>query len=107
MPRSVVRLIGSTGQVDGCERRAARLPYAGARRHRRVGPVTDGESAASLFRSADGQRYAECVPAGHTASLEAERDRADRLGTQDVPGPRVLGWRVNAEGAALVTSAVA
>lgn len=70
-------------------------------------PVTDGESAASLFRSADGQRYAECVPAGHTASLEAERDRADRLGTQDVPGPSVLGWRVNAEGAALVTSAVA
>ncbi|MEU6963251.1 APH(3'') family aminoglycoside O-phosphotransferase [Streptomyces chrestomyceticus] len=70
-------------------------------------PVTDGESAASVFRSADGKRYAKCVPAGHTASLETERDRADWLGTQDVPGPRVLDWRVNAAGAALVTSAVA
>ncbi|MFI2236031.1 phosphotransferase [Streptomyces chrestomyceticus] len=69
-------------------------------------PVTDGESAASVFRSADGKRYAKCVPAGHTASLETERDRADWLGTQDVPGPRVLDWRVNAAGAALVTSAV-
>ncbi|MFK8850651.1 APH(3'') family aminoglycoside O-phosphotransferase [Streptomyces sp. Ac-502] len=69
-------------------------------------PVTDGESAASVFRSADGKRYAKCVPAGQTASLETERDRADWLGTQDVPGPRVLDWRVSADGAALVTTTV-
>lgn len=70
-------------------------------------PVAEGESAAGVFRSADGSRYAKCVPADHVASLEAERDRADWLRTQGVPGPRVLDWRVDAAGAALVTSAVA
>lgn len=69
-------------------------------------PVTDGESEASVFRSADGSRYAKCVPAGHVASLEAERDRVDWLSTQGVPVPRVLDWRVSAAGAGLVTSAV-
>ncbi|MEV5597410.1 APH(3'') family aminoglycoside O-phosphotransferase [Streptomyces sp. NPDC052496] len=69
-------------------------------------PVTDGESEASVFRSADGKRYAKCVPAGRTASLEAERDRVDWLGRQEVPCPRVLDWRVTADGAAMVTTAV-
>ncbi|GFE13821.1 putative streptomycin phosphotransferase [Streptomyces glebosus] len=70
-------------------------------------PVTDGESEASVFRSEDGSRYAKCVPAEGVASLEAERDRVDWLSTQGVPGPRVLDWRVSADGAGLVTSTVA
>jgi streptomycin 3"-kinase len=69
-------------------------------------PVTDGESGADVFRSADGSRYAKCVPVDHVASLEAERDRVDWLSTQGVPGPRVLDWRVGADGACLVTSTV-
>ncbi|WP_030672632.1 APH(3'') family aminoglycoside O-phosphotransferase [Streptomyces rimosus] len=69
-------------------------------------PVADGESGAAVFRSADGSRYAKCVPADQAAALEAERDRVSWLGTQDVPGPRVLDWRVGAAGAGLVTSAV-
>ncbi|KIF69288.1 3'-kinase [Streptomyces sp. AcH 505] len=70
-------------------------------------PVTDGESGARVFRSPDGSRYAKCVAAEHVASLEAERNRVAWLGTQGVPCPRVLDWRVNANGAALLTSTVA
>ncbi|MFF5676367.1 APH(3'') family aminoglycoside O-phosphotransferase [Streptomyces hygroscopicus] len=70
-------------------------------------PVTEGESEASVFRSHDGSRYAKCVAADHVASLEAERDRVIWLSTQGVPGPRVLDWRVSANGAALLTSTVA
>ena len=69
-------------------------------------PVTGGESGAGVFRREDGSRYAKCVPAAHTASLEAERDRVGWLDAQGVPGPRVLDWRVTDEGACLVTSAV-
>ncbi|MFI9838872.1 APH(3'') family aminoglycoside O-phosphotransferase [Nonomuraea sp. NPDC051941] len=70
-------------------------------------PVTGGESGADVFRSEDGTRYAKCVPAGSVTSLEEERDRVEWLGTQGVPGPRVLDWRATADGACLVTSAVA
>ncbi|WP_221353820.1 APH(3'') family aminoglycoside O-phosphotransferase [Streptomyces beigongshangae] len=69
-------------------------------------PVTDGESGAVVLRSGDGSRYAKCVPAGHVAALEAERDRVDWLAAQDVPGPRVLDWHAGADGAVLVTDAV-
>ncbi|MET9297091.1 APH(3'') family aminoglycoside O-phosphotransferase [Streptomyces sp. NPDC003077] len=70
-------------------------------------PVTEGESEASVFRSADGTRYLKCVAVEHVAALEAERDRVDWLATQGVPGPRVLDWRVSDDaGAGLVTSAV-
>ncbi|KAA6224529.1 APH(3'') family aminoglycoside O-phosphotransferase [Streptomyces albofaciens JCM 4342] len=69
-------------------------------------PVTGGESGAAVFRSADGSRYAKCVPAGQAAALEAERDRVSWLAAQGIPGPRVLDWRVGAAGAGLVTSAV-
>ncbi|MBB5781385.1 APH(3'') family aminoglycoside O-phosphotransferase [Nonomuraea jabiensis] len=70
-------------------------------------PVTDGESGAAVFRSDDGTRYAKCVPADSVTALEEERARVEWLGTQGVPGPRVLDWRVTADGACLVTSAVA
>ncbi|MGW7694891.1 APH(3'') family aminoglycoside O-phosphotransferase [Streptomyces asiaticus] len=70
-------------------------------------PVTDGESGASVFRSADGSRYAKCIPAVALAELEAERDRVDWLSKQGVPGPKVLDWRADDTAAALVTSAVA
>ncbi|MEU6721909.1 APH(3'') family aminoglycoside O-phosphotransferase [Nonomuraea sp. NPDC046802] len=69
-------------------------------------PVTTGESGAAVFRSGDGSRYAKCVPAGHVAALEAERDRVEWLSAQGVPGPRVLDWRAGDAGACLVTSAV-
>ncbi|MFD3486044.1 APH(3'') family aminoglycoside O-phosphotransferase [Streptomyces sp. NPDC058665] len=69
-------------------------------------PVTDGESEASVFRSADGSRYAKCVPAPSAASLEEERDRVDWVSGQGIPGPRVLDWRVTADAACLVTSTV-
>jgi streptomycin 3"-kinase len=70
-------------------------------------PVTDGESGAAVFRSPDGSRYAKCVPARDTAALEGERDRVAWLHGQGVPGPRVLDWRTGADGACLLTSAVA
>lgn len=70
-------------------------------------PVTDGESGASVFRSADGSRYAKCVPAAAATSLEEERDRVGWLSERGVPGPRVLDWRVTPDAACLVTSAVA
>lgn len=69
-------------------------------------PVTAGESGASVFRSGDGSRYAKCVSAESVTMLEAERDRVDWFSGQAVPGSRVLDWRVGAQGAALVTSAV-
>ncbi|WP_328491557.1 APH(3'') family aminoglycoside O-phosphotransferase [Streptomyces sp. NBC_00414] len=69
-------------------------------------PVTAGESGAAVFRSADGTRYAKCVPAADAAELEAERDRGTWLSEQGVPGPRVLDWRSGDDGVCLVTSAV-
>ncbi|MFI2211600.1 APH(3'') family aminoglycoside O-phosphotransferase [Streptomyces sp. NPDC020141] len=69
-------------------------------------PVTAGESAAAVFRSADGARYAKCVSAEDTADLEAERDRVAWLGDRGVPGARVLDWHADGTGARLVTSAV-
>lgn len=69
-------------------------------------PVTTGESGASVFRSADGTRYAKCVPAADTAALRAERDRIVWLEGQDVPGPRVLDWSSGDAGSCLVSSAV-
>nr|WP_206442098.1 APH(3'') family aminoglycoside O-phosphotransferase [Streptomyces boncukensis] len=69
-------------------------------------PVTAGESGAAVFRSADGARYAKCVPAAEAAGLRAERDRVAWLDGQGVPGPRVLGWSAGDAGACLVTSAV-
>lgn len=70
-------------------------------------PVTGGESGDAVFRSADGTRYAKCVPAGRAASLEEERDRVHWLDTQGIPGPRVLDWHAGDAGACMVTSAVA
>ncbi|MFF0448889.1 APH(3'') family aminoglycoside O-phosphotransferase [Streptomyces sp. NPDC004609] len=69
-------------------------------------PVTSGESGARVFRSADGSRYAKCVSAPGTTSLEEERDRTDWLHGRGVPGPPVLDWRVSADAACLVTGAV-
>ncbi|MEE1740322.1 APH(3'') family aminoglycoside O-phosphotransferase [Streptomyces sp. BE147] len=69
-------------------------------------PVAAGESDAAVFRSADGSRFAKCVPADRATPLEEERDRVAWLSRQGVPGPRVLDWRVTADGARLVTSAV-
>ncbi|MFJ3880712.1 APH(3'') family aminoglycoside O-phosphotransferase [Streptomyces sp. NPDC090077] len=69
-------------------------------------PVTTGESGAFVFRSADGGRYAKCVPGADAAELAAERDRIVWLGGQAVPGPTVLDWYATGGGACLVTSAV-
>ncbi len=69
-------------------------------------PVTTGESGAAVLRSADGRRYAKCVPGADAAELEAERDRVAWLGEQGVPGPRVVDWRSDDAGACLITSAV-
>ncbi|MEV7232395.1 APH(3'') family aminoglycoside O-phosphotransferase [Polymorphospora sp. NPDC051019] len=69
-------------------------------------PVTGGESGAAVFRSADGSRYAKCVPAGQRATLEAERDRVEWLNGSGIPGPEVLDWLADDAGACLVTSTV-
>ena len=69
-------------------------------------PATAGESGAAVFRSADGARYAKCVPAAEAADLRAERDRVAWLGDQGVPGPHVLDWHSGDAGVCLVTSAV-
>ncbi|WP_329791292.1 APH(3'') family aminoglycoside O-phosphotransferase [Lentzea sp. DG1S-22] len=69
-------------------------------------PVTSGESGARVFRSADGSRYAKCVPGGQQDLLAQERDRVDWLSASGVPGPLVLDWTADDDGACLVTSAV-
>ncbi|WP_344421005.1 APH(3'') family aminoglycoside O-phosphotransferase [Amycolatopsis minnesotensis] len=69
-------------------------------------PVTNGESGAAVFRSADGAKYAKCVPHGHRDLLARERDRVDWLDAGVVGGPAVLGWIAEDDGACLVTSAV-
>nr|WP_042189037.1 APH(3'') family aminoglycoside O-phosphotransferase [Kibdelosporangium sp. MJ126-NF4]CEL18620.1 Aminoglycoside 3'-phosphotransferase @ Streptomycin 3'-kinase StrA [Kibdelosporangium sp. MJ126-NF4]CTQ98105.1 Aminoglycoside 3'-phosphotransferase (EC 2.7.1.95) @ Streptomycin 3'-kinase StrA (EC 2.7.1.87) [Kibdelosporangium sp. MJ126-NF4] len=69
-------------------------------------PVTSGESGAVVFRGADGSRYAKCVPAAHRDLLSQERDRVDWLATSGIPGPRVLDWITDTDGACLVTSTV-
>ncbi|MEV4440777.1 APH(3'') family aminoglycoside O-phosphotransferase [Streptomyces sp. NPDC049577] len=70
-------------------------------------PVAAGESQAAVFRSANTDRYAKCVPPTAAAELEAERDRIAWLGDHGVPAPRVLDWQSTDVGACLVTSAVA
>lgn len=70
-------------------------------------PVVTGESGAAVFRSADGTRYARCVPAAVADELDGERDRVEWLAAQGGPGPRVLDFRSDDVGACLVTSAVA
>ncbi len=69
-------------------------------------PVTSGQSGASVFRSADGSRYAKCVTGEQRVLLEEERDRVDWLSGSGVPGPEVLEWGTDADGAYLVTSTV-
>ncbi|MCW1820326.1 APH(3'') family aminoglycoside O-phosphotransferase [Mycolicibacterium conceptionense] len=71
-------------------------------------PVTGGESGASVFRSADGSRYAKVVGAAGVADLAAERDRVAWAGEQGLPVPAVIDWHTTADGGArLITSAVA
>lgn len=69
-------------------------------------PVTTGESGAHVFRGPDGSRYAKCVPAAQQDLLAAERDRVEWLGTRGIPGPEVLDWRTDPDGACLTTSTV-
>jgi streptomycin 3"-kinase len=69
-------------------------------------PVTSGESGAFVFRSADGSRFAKCVPAGQQDLLVQERDRIDWLSASGISGPRVLDWIAAAGGGCLVTSAI-
>ncbi|MCO1578887.1 APH(3'') family aminoglycoside O-phosphotransferase [Crossiella sp. SN42] len=68
--------------------------------------ITSGESGAVVKRSPDGQRYAKHVTAGQQDSLAQERDRVDWLSGTGIPGPRVLDWTSDDNGACLVTSAV-
>jgi len=78
-----------------------------ARRHRGGWqPVTGGESGARVLRSTDGSRYAKCVAGEQRTLLEQERDRVAWLGAGGIPGPEVLDWHADADGACLVTSAV-
>ncbi|MEU6830445.1 APH(3'') family aminoglycoside O-phosphotransferase [Nocardia beijingensis] len=69
-------------------------------------PVGGGESGAEVFRSGDGSRYAKCVDAERIADLALERDKVAWLDGHDIPGPVVLDWRADDNGACLVTSAV-
>jgi len=69
-------------------------------------PVTSGESGAYVFRSADGSRFAKCVPAGQQDLLVQERDRVDWLSASGISGPGVLDWIADAGDGCLVTSAV-
>ncbi|CQD08948.1 streptomycin phosphotransferase [Mycolicibacterium conceptionense] len=69
-------------------------------------PVTGGESGASVFRSADGSRYAKVVGAAGVGDLAAERDRVAWAGEQGLPVPAVIDWHTTADGGArLITSA--
>lgn len=69
-------------------------------------PITNGESGAVVRRSPDGSRFAKAVGPDQVATLSGERDRVAWLVTQGIPGPRVLDWIANDDGAVLVTSAV-
>lgn len=69
-------------------------------------PVTNGESGADVFRSADGSRFAKCVAAQDIEVLADERDRTEWLSSTDIPCPSVLDWQSSDAGACLVTSAV-
>jgi streptomycin 3"-kinase len=64
-------------------------------------PVTHGESGATVLRSPDGTRYAK-----YGQQLAQERDRITWLATTGIPGPAVLDWHTDDDGAWLVTSAV-
>ena len=69
-------------------------------------PVTNGESGADVFRSADGSRFAKCVAAQDVEVLADERDRTEWLSGTDIPCPSVLDWQSSDAGACMVTSAV-
>lgn len=68
--------------------------------------VTTGESGAVVRRSPDGTRFAKSVGATSIPALAAERDRIAWLAAQDVSGPSVLDWRMDRDGACLITSAI-
>lgn len=69
-------------------------------------PVTNGESGAIVRRSPDGTRFAKIVDAPGIPMLAAERDRVIWLERQGIPGPTLLDWQEQADGACLKTSAV-
>lgn len=69
-------------------------------------PVAGGESGASTFRSSDGSSFAKCVAIDQVAELQQERDRAEWLCANGIPGPAVLDWHADDAGACLVTRAV-
>lgn len=69
-------------------------------------PVPTGESAAAVYRRADGAAYAKCVRADDAEDLRAERDRIRWLAGTGIPGPSVLDWSSSEQGVCLVTAAV-
>ncbi|WP_190814159.1 APH(3'') family aminoglycoside O-phosphotransferase [Saccharopolyspora pogona] len=69
--------------------------------------VLGGESGASTFRSSDGSCFAKCVAIDQVAKLQQERDRAEWLCANGIPGPTVLDWHADDAGACLVTRALA
>lgn len=69
-------------------------------------PVESGESGATVLRDEAGGRYVKVVTAARADELAAERDRIAWLSSAGIPGSSVIEWRVTAQGAALVTSAV-
>lgn len=70
-------------------------------------PVTDGESGAIVLRHVSETRFAKVVSSAEAITLEAERDRIEWLTSTGIAGPGVLDWRTTAQGACLITSAVA
>lgn len=70
-------------------------------------PVSDGESGAGVFRSADGSRYAKVVGPAAVTDLAAERDRVSWAHAHGLSVPSVIDWEITEDGGAvLVTSAV-
>ena len=69
-------------------------------------PVTNGESGARVFNSADGSLHAKCVPAEAASDLAAERDRTRWLAAQGLPGAEPVDWSIREVGACLVTTTV-
>ncbi|MGV0740842.1 APH(3'') family aminoglycoside O-phosphotransferase [Mycolicibacterium sp. XJ870] len=71
------------------------------------GPVTQGESGARVFRSADGSRYRKVVGPTGAVDLAHERDRVSWAHDHGLPAPAVLDWGATDDGGAyLVTSAI-
>lgn len=70
-------------------------------------PVTLGNTAAEVRRSADGSAYAKSARGERAlAELRAERDRTAWLAGTGVRAPRVLDWEEYDDRATLVTSTV-